>query len=59
VVIDALGDEIFPREELSMDDHTIAVFDDLVCERNQNSIISYFINGRHRKFSVIYLTQTY
>ena len=35
------------------------VFDDLVCERNQNSIINYFINGRHRNCSVVYLSQTF
>ena len=34
-------------------------FDDLVCESNQNSIINYFINGRHRNCCVIYLTQTF
>ena len=36
----------------------IVVFDDLVCESNQNSIINYSINGRHRNCCVIYLTQT-
>ena len=34
-------------------------FGDLVCESNQNSIINYFINGRHRNCCVIYLTQTF
>jgi len=57
--IEALGDEILPLEELPIDNQKIVVFDDLVCESNQNSIINYFINGRHRKCSVIYLTQTY
>ena len=57
--IDALGDEILPLEELPVDNQKIVVFDDLVCESNQNSIINYFINGRHGKCSVIYLTQTY
>jgi len=37
----------------------IAVFDDLVCESNQNSIINYFINGQHRNCSFTYLTQTF
>ena len=58
-IIEAPGDEILSLEELPMDNQKIAVFDDLVCESNQNSIINYFINGRHRKCSVIYLTQTY
>ena len=57
--IEALGDEILPLEELPIDNQKIVVFDDLVCESNQNSIINYFINGWHRKCSVIYLAQTY
>ena len=47
-VIEALGDEMIPLEELPVDNQKIAVFDDLVCESNQNRIINYFINGRHR-----------
>ena len=58
-VIEAPGDEIVPLEELPVDNQKIAVFDDLVCESNQNRIINYFINGRHRNCSVIYLTQTF
>ena len=58
-VIEAPGDEIIPLKELPMDNQKIVVFDDLVCESNQNSIINYFINGRHRNCCVIYLTQTF
>jgi hypothetical protein len=58
-VIEAPGDGIIPLEELPVDNQKIVVFDDLVCESNQNSIINYFINGRHRNCSVIYLTQTF
>ena len=58
-VIEAHGDEIIPLEELPVDTQKIDVFDDLVCESNQNSIINYFVNGRHRKCCVIYLTQTF
>ena len=58
-VIEAHGDEIIPLEELPVDTQKIVVFDDLVCESNQNSIINYFINGRHRNCCVIYLTQTF
>ena len=42
-----------------VDNQKIVVFDDLVCESNKNSIINYFINGRHRNCGVIYLTQTF
>ena len=58
-VIEVPGDEIIPLEELQVDNQKIVVFDDLVCESNQNSIINYFINGRHRNCCVIYLTQTF
>ena len=58
-VIEAPGDEIIPLEELPVDNQKIVLFDALVCESNQNSIINYFINGRHRNWSVIYLTQTF
>ena len=58
-VIEGPWDEIVPLEELPVDNQKIAVFDDLVCESNQNRIINYFINGRHRNCSVIYLTQTF
>ena len=57
-VIEAPGDEIIPVEELQVDNQKIVVFDDLVCESNQNSIMNYFINGWHRNCCVIYLTQT-
>ena len=53
-VIEAHGDEIIPLEELPVDNQKIIVFDDLVCESNQNSIINYFINGRHRNCCVIF-----
>ena len=58
-VIEAYGDEIIPLEELPTDNQKIVVFDDLVCEKNQNDIINYFINGRHKNCCVIYLTQTF
>ena len=58
-VIEAYGDEIIPLEELPVDNQKIVVFDDLVREKNQNDIINYFINGRHKNCCVIYLTQSF
>jgi len=58
-IIEAYGDEIIPLEELPEYNQKIVVFDDLVCDSNQNKIINYFINGRHRNCCVIYLTQTF
>jgi len=58
-VIEVHGDQIIPLEELPVDNQKIVVFDDLVCESNQNSIIEYFYKGRHKNCSVIYLTQNF
>ena len=58
-VIEAPGDEIIPLEELPVDNQKIVLFGDLVCESNQNAFINYFINGRHKNCSFIYLTQTF
>ena len=37
----------------------LAIFDDFICEKNQNEIINYFINSRHFNCSVIYLSQSF
>ena len=37
----------------------MVIFDDYVCEKNQNDIINYFIQGRHKNYCVIYLSQSY
>ena len=37
----------------------VVIFDDYVCEKNQNDIINYFIQGRHKNCCVIYLSQSY
>ena len=37
----------------------VIIFDDYVCEKNQNDIINYFIQGRQKNCSVIYLSQLY
>ena len=44
-----------------MDDGSqkIVLFDDYVTEKNQKPLIDYFIRGRHKNCSVIYLTQSY
>ena len=53
--------EIIPLEEIfhESDGQRIVIFDDYVCEKNQNELINYFINGRHFNCSVIYLSQSY
>ena len=37
----------------------VLLFDDYICDKNQNQIIKYFIQGRHKNCSVIYLSQSY
>ena len=37
----------------------MVIFDDYVCEKNQNDMINYFIQGRHKNCCVIYLSQSY
>ena len=58
-VISISPDEILPVSELENDGQKIIVFDDFVCEKNQYPLIEYFISGRHKNCSVIYLSQSY
>ena len=54
------NDDIVPVENL-MDDSSqkIVIFDDYVCDKNQKPLIDYFIRGRHKNCSVIYLSQSF
>jgi len=58
-VIKASNDEIMPVSELDDDNQKIVIFDDFVCEKNQKLLIDYFIRGRRKNCSVIYLSQSY
>ena len=40
------------------DNQKVVVFDDYVCDKNQRQIIDYFIQGRHKNCSVIYLSKS-
>ena len=55
------NDKIMPVTQLeNRDDHQrVAIFDDYICDKNQNVIVDYFIQGRHKNCSVFYLTQSY
>ena len=37
----------------------VIIFDDYLCEKNQKPLIDYFIRGRHKNCSVIYLSQSF
>ena len=58
-VIEESNDEIIPLDDLDYDNQKIVIFDDFVCERNQKPLVDYFIGGRHKNCSVIYLSQSY
>ena len=53
------NDEIIPVDQLDNDIQRVVIFDDYVCEKIQKPLIDYFIQGRHKNCSVIYLTQSF
>lgn len=54
------NDKIIPVNEMDYDDNQkLVIFDDYVCEKNQRQLIDYFIQGRHKNCSVIYLSQSF
>ncbi|CAH3179240.1 unnamed protein product [Porites evermanni] len=38
------------------DNQKLVIFDDYVCDKNQSQLIDYFIQGRHKNCSVVYLS---
>ena len=54
-IMTASNDKIVPINDLDYDN----IFDDYVCEKNQRRIVDYFIQGRHKNCSVIYLSQCF
>ena len=54
------NDKIIPINDLDYEDNQkLIIFDDYVCEKNQRQIADYFIQGRHKNCSVIYLSQSF
>ena len=58
-VSEASNDQIIPVSDINDDNQKLVIFDDFVCEKNQKPLIDYFIRGRHKNCSVIYLSQSY
>ena len=59
-VMEVSNDKIIPITHLPYEDNQkIVIFDDYVCEKNQREIVDYFIQGRHKNCSVIYLSQSF
>ena len=52
------NDEIKPVDSLDSDSPKIVIFDDFICDKNQKPLIDYFIQGRHKNCSAIYLSQS-
>ena len=53
------NEETIPISEMEERNQKVVMFDDYVCEKNQNDIINYFKQGRHKNCCVIYLSQSY
>ena len=53
------NDNILPVEVMEDDAQKIVIFDDYVCDKNQKPLVDYFIRGRHKNCSVIYLSQSF
>ena len=59
-ILHVSNDEIAPVTEMEYEDNQkLVIFDDYVCDKNQRQIIDYFIQGRHKNCSVIYLSQSF
>ena len=59
-VMEVSNDKIIPVTHLPYENNQkIIIFDDYVCEKNQIEIVDYFIQGRHKNCSVIYLSQSF
>ena len=59
-VLKVSNDAIIPIKVLGYEDNQkLIIFDDYVCEKNQRQIVDYFIQGRHKNCSVIYLSQRF
>ena len=50
---------IIPISGMEDRNQKVVIFDNYVCEKNQNDIINYFIQGRHKNCCVIYISQSY
>ena len=58
-VMKVSNDKIIPIKDLGYEDNQkLVIFDDYVCEKKRE-IVDYFIPGRHKNCSVIYLSQSF
>ena len=53
------NDTLIPVNNIDNSAQKIVIFDDFVTEKNQKPLIDYYIQGRHKNCSLIYLSQSY
>ena len=59
-IMNVSNDRIIPINDIDYEhNQKLVIFDDYVCEKNQRQIVDYFIQGRHKNCSVIYLSQSF
>ena len=59
-ILHVSNDETVPISEMDYEDNQkLVIFDDYVCEHNQRQLTDYFIQGRHKNCSEIYLSQSF
>ena len=59
-VMKVSNDAVISINHLNYEDNQkLIIFVDYVCEKNQRQIVDYFIQGRHKNCSVIYLSQSF
>ena len=59
-ILQVSNDKITPVSKMDYEDNQkLVIFDDYVCDKNQRQLIDYFIQGRHKNCSVIYLSQSF
>ena len=57
-VMECSNDEVVPLDDLPNNNQKLVIFDDFLCEK-QKRLIDYFISGRNKNCSVIYLSQSF
>ena len=59
-IIKTSNDTITPLNDINNNGKKIVIFDAFVREKKiQKPLIDYFIQGRHKNYSVIYLSQSF
>ena len=59
-IMTVTNDKIIPIGDMDYEDNQkLVIFDDYVCEKDRRQIVDYFIQGRHKNCSVIYLSQIF